>query len=113
MDAAVPAWVFSWTAGIALVASVLFLAGSILTDINRAVGLATLVLSYPVVSRCDWVHSPPGKRRKTLSALFPAMDLPLHKQHQLIFPACLAIVPDMLTRQTDARLPSRGALAVK
>ena len=53
------AWGYPWTAGIALVASVLFLAGSILTDQKNAPwALATLVLSYPVFRVLKWVtHS--------------------------------------------------------
>jgi len=50
------AWGYPWTAGIALVASVLFLAGSILTDQKNAPwALATLVLSYPVFRVLKWV----------------------------------------------------------
>jgi len=53
------AWGYPWTPGIALVASVLFLAGSILTDQKNAPwALATLVLSYPVFRVLKWVtHS--------------------------------------------------------
>ena len=50
------AWGYPWMAGIALVASVLFLAGSILTDQKNAPwALATLVLSYPVFRVLKWV----------------------------------------------------------
>ena len=50
------AWGYPWTPGIALVASVLFLAGSILTDQKNAPwALATLVLSYPVFRVLKWV----------------------------------------------------------
>jgi len=50
------AWGYPWTAGIALVASVLFLAGSILTDQKNAPwALATLVFSYPVFRVLKWV----------------------------------------------------------
>ena len=54
------AWGYPWTPGIALVASVLFLAGSILTDQKNAPwALATLVLSYPVFRVLKWVtHRP-------------------------------------------------------
>jgi APA family basic amino acid/polyamine antiporter len=50
------AWGYPWTTGIALVASVLFLVGSILTDQNNAPwALAILVLSYPVFRVLKWV----------------------------------------------------------
>jgi amino acid transporter len=50
------AWGYPWTAGIALLASVLFLAGSILTDQQNAPwALAILVLSYPVFRVLKWV----------------------------------------------------------
>jgi len=50
------AWGYPWMAGIALVASVLFLAGSILTDQKNAPwALAALVLSYPVFRVLKWV----------------------------------------------------------
>src|SRR6202521_2869055 len=50
------AWGYPWTTGMALVASVLFLAGSILTDQKNAPwALAILVLSYPVFRVLKWV----------------------------------------------------------
>jgi APA family basic amino acid/polyamine antiporter len=50
------AWGYPWTTGIALLASVLFLAGSILTDQQNAPwALAILVLSYPVFRVLKWV----------------------------------------------------------
>jgi len=50
------AWGYPWTTGIALVASVMFLVGSILTDQNNAPwALAILVLSYPVFRVLKWV----------------------------------------------------------
>jgi len=50
------AWGYPWTTGIALVASVLFLVGSILTDQKNAPwALAILVLSYPVFRVLKWV----------------------------------------------------------
>ena len=50
------AWGYPWTTGIALVASVMFLVGSILTDQNNAPwALTILVLSYPVFRVLKWV----------------------------------------------------------
>jgi basic amino acid/polyamine antiporter, APA family len=50
------AWGYPWSTGIALVASILFLAGSILTDQKNAPwALAMLVLSYPVFRVLKWV----------------------------------------------------------
>ena len=50
------AWGYPWTTGIALVASVLFLVGSILTDQKNAPwALAILLLSYPVFRVLKWV----------------------------------------------------------
>jgi APA family basic amino acid/polyamine antiporter len=50
------AWGYPWTTGIALVASAIFLVGSILTDQKNAPwALAMLVLSYPVFLVLKWV----------------------------------------------------------
>ena len=50
------AWGYPWTTGIALVASVIFLIGSIVTDQKNAPwALAMLVLSYPVFLVLKWV----------------------------------------------------------
>jgi APA family basic amino acid/polyamine antiporter len=49
------AWGYPWTTGIALVASVAFLVGSIATDRQNApLALAILVLSYPVFRLMKW-----------------------------------------------------------
>ncbi|MGC1483911.1 MAG: APC family permease [Candidatus Acidiferrum sp.] len=49
------AWGYPWTTGIALVASAIFLVGSILTDQKNAPwALAMLVLSYPVYRLLKW-----------------------------------------------------------
>src|SRR5438045_3547966 len=54
------AWGYPWLTGVALVASVLFLIGSILTDQKNApLALGMLVLSYPVY-RLMKCASPPG-----------------------------------------------------
>jgi APA family basic amino acid/polyamine antiporter len=50
------AWGYPWTTGIALLGSVLFLAGSMLTDRQNApLALGLLVLSYPVFRVLKWV----------------------------------------------------------
>jgi len=56
------AWGYPWTTGIALVASVAFLVGSIATDRQNApLALAILVLSYPVFRLMKWASRPkPG-----------------------------------------------------
>jgi APA family basic amino acid/polyamine antiporter len=62
------AWGYPWTTGIALVASVLFLVGSILTDQNNAPwALAILVLSYPVFRVLKWVaqHADPSAAKNS------------------------------------------------
>jgi amino acid transporter len=49
------AWGYPWVPGIALAASVLFLAGSILTDRKNAPwALLMLVLSYPMYRALKW-----------------------------------------------------------
>jgi APA family basic amino acid/polyamine antiporter len=49
------AWGYPWTTGIALVGSVAFLVGSILTDRDNApLAVAVLVLSYPVYRAMKW-----------------------------------------------------------
>jgi len=50
------AWGYPWTTGIALLCSVVFLVGSILTDRENApLALAILVFSYPVFRVLKWV----------------------------------------------------------
>jgi basic amino acid/polyamine antiporter, APA family len=50
------AWGYPWTTGIALLCSVVFLVGSILTDRENApLALAMLVCSYPVFRALKWV----------------------------------------------------------
>jgi len=50
------AWGYPWTTGIALLCSVVFLVGSILTDRENApLALAMLVFSYPVFRALKWV----------------------------------------------------------
>ena len=50
------AWGYPWTTGIALLCSVVFLVGSILTDRENApLALAILVFSYPVYRVLKWV----------------------------------------------------------
>ena len=52
------AWGYPWTTGIALLASAIFLVGSILTDRQNAPwALAMLVLSYPVFRLLKWTSS--------------------------------------------------------
>lgn len=52
------AWGYPWTTGIALIGSVLFLVGSILTDRENApLALGMLVLSYPVFRILKWVSA--------------------------------------------------------
>jgi basic amino acid/polyamine antiporter, APA family len=54
------AWGYPWTTGIALVASILFLVGSIATDRENApLAAVILVLSYPVFRILKWVSSRP------------------------------------------------------
>jgi APA family basic amino acid/polyamine antiporter len=49
------AWGYPWTTAIALLGSVLFLVGSILTDRENApLALGMLVLSYPVYRVLKW-----------------------------------------------------------
>jgi basic amino acid/polyamine antiporter, APA family len=49
------AWGYPWTTGIALVGSVVFLVGSIITDQQNApLALAMLILSYPVFLLLKW-----------------------------------------------------------
>jgi APA family basic amino acid/polyamine antiporter len=49
------AWGYPWTTAIALIGSVLFLVGSILTDRDNApLALGMLVLSYPVYRVLKW-----------------------------------------------------------
>jgi APA family basic amino acid/polyamine antiporter len=49
------AWGYPWTTGIALLASAIFLVGSILTDRKNApLALAMLVVSYPVFRLLKW-----------------------------------------------------------
>ncbi|HZV59828.1 MAG TPA: hypothetical protein VFF42_05765, partial [Candidatus Eremiobacteraceae bacterium] len=49
------AWGYPWTTAIALIGSVLFLVGSILTDRQNApLALGMLVLSYPVYRVLKW-----------------------------------------------------------
>jgi basic amino acid/polyamine antiporter, APA family len=51
------AWGYPWTTAIALVGSVLFLAGSIATDRQNApLALLLLVFSYPVFLALKWVQ---------------------------------------------------------
>ena len=51
------AWGYPWTTGIALLASVIFLTGSIVTDrTNAPWALAMLVLSYPIFLILKWVQ---------------------------------------------------------
>jgi APA family basic amino acid/polyamine antiporter len=55
------AWGYPWTTGIALLASVLFLVGSIATDRDNApLALAMLVLSYPIFRILKWGSSRPA-----------------------------------------------------
>jgi basic amino acid/polyamine antiporter, APA family len=55
------AWGYPWTTGIALVASAIFLVGSIVTDQKNAPwALAMLVLSYPVFLALKWVSRRAG-----------------------------------------------------
>jgi APA family basic amino acid/polyamine antiporter len=50
------AWGYPWTTAIALLASAMFLVGSILTDRDNApLALGMLVLSYPVFGVLKWV----------------------------------------------------------
>ncbi|MGB6834474.1 MAG: APC family permease, partial [Candidatus Acidiferrum sp.] len=52
------AWGYPWTTGIALLASAIFLIGSILTDQKNAPwALAMLVLSYPVYRLLKWTSN--------------------------------------------------------
>jgi basic amino acid/polyamine antiporter, APA family len=52
------AWGYPWTTGIALLASAIFLGGSILTDRENAPwALAMLVLSYPVFRLLKWTSN--------------------------------------------------------
>src|SRR5260370_8601067 len=54
------AWGYPWTTGIALLASVLFLAGSILTDPqNTPLALAILVLPFPAFLVFQHIAPPP------------------------------------------------------
>ena len=54
------AWGYPWTTGIALVASAIFLVGSIVTDQKNAPwALAMLVLSYPVFLALKWMTPRP------------------------------------------------------
>ncbi|HEY8716379.1 MAG TPA: hypothetical protein VIM00_13440, partial [Candidatus Acidoferrum sp.] len=49
------AWGYPWTTAIALIGSVLFLVGSILTDQKNApLALGMLVLSYPLYRVLKW-----------------------------------------------------------
>ena len=53
------AWGYPWLTGVALVASVLFLIGSILTDQKNApLALGMLVLSYPVYRLMKFASRP-------------------------------------------------------
>ena len=55
MDRPYRAWGYPWTTALALVGSVLFLVGSIVTDRHNApLALAMLVLSYPVFRILKW-----------------------------------------------------------
>jgi basic amino acid/polyamine antiporter, APA family len=52
------AWGYPWTTGIALVGSVLFLVGSIITDRHNApLALAMLLLSYPIFRLLKWASA--------------------------------------------------------
>jgi basic amino acid/polyamine antiporter, APA family len=52
------AWGYPWTTAIALIGSVLFLVGSILTDRHNApLALGMLILSYPVYRVMKWVSA--------------------------------------------------------
>jgi len=75
------AWGYPWTTGIAMVASVLFLVGSILTDQKNAPwALAILLLSYPVFPRFEMGQSARRcKRGKKLLAHFFRDRLALHE----------------------------------
>jgi basic amino acid/polyamine antiporter, APA family len=54
------AWGYPWTTAIALIGSVLFLVGSILTDRRNApLALGMLILSYPVYRVMKWVSARP------------------------------------------------------
>jgi basic amino acid/polyamine antiporter, APA family len=54
------AWGYPWTTGIALAASLAFLAGSIATDRQNApLALVILVVSYPVFRLMKWVNPAP------------------------------------------------------
>jgi APA family basic amino acid/polyamine antiporter len=54
------AWGYPWTTGIALAASVLFLAGSIVTDRQNApIAFVILLVSYPVFRVLKWVSRNP------------------------------------------------------
>jgi APA family basic amino acid/polyamine antiporter len=56
------AWGYPWTTSIALLASVLFLVGSIATDRENApLAAAILVLSYPVFRVLKWVSKRPDR----------------------------------------------------
>ena len=53
------AWGYPWTTAIALIGSVLFLVGSIVTDRHNApLALAMLILSYPVFRALKWASRP-------------------------------------------------------
>jgi basic amino acid/polyamine antiporter, APA family len=63
------AWGYPWTTGIALVASAIFLVGSILTDQKNAPwALAMLILSYPVFLVLKWVSRRAGAAPTTSSS---------------------------------------------
>ena len=74
------AWGYPWTTGIALIASVVFLVASIVTDLKDALAthriwpaspavlaLAILVLSYPVFLALKWVQKQTQTRIDTKS----------------------------------------------
>jgi APA family basic amino acid/polyamine antiporter len=50
------AWGYPWTTGVALIGSVLFLAGAIASDTTNSVyALALLAVSYPVFRLIKWL----------------------------------------------------------
>ena len=56
------AWGYPWTTGIALLGSILFLVGSILTDRQNApLALLMLILSYPLYRVLKWASAPSTK----------------------------------------------------
>src|SRR3981189_1443739 len=78
------AWGYPWTTGIALVASVLFLVGSISTDQKNAPwALAILLLSYPVFRVLKWVtQRADAILARDIWLTFWLIDLPCMKRNK-------------------------------